>query len=92
MNIISWIRNMISVEARLTDHQAEHYVKFEQALQESDLQVYVYDDKLRGEQLVRQGSELHVVTPRNLVSFRKLVRRERRFIKHNYDSRTKSLG
>jgi hypothetical protein len=50
-------------------------------LAESDLSVFVYDNFLRGEQIIRQGEELHPVTAKNLVGFRKLRRHERRFIK-----------
>lgn len=78
MNVITWIRNFAFNEEKLTQFEQEHYAKFEKALQESDVVAYVYDNKLRGEQIIRQGEELHVVTPKNLVSFRKLVRKERR--------------
>lgn len=82
MNVITWIRNFAFNEEKLTAHEQEHYAKFEKALAESDLMVFVYDNKLRGEQIIRQGEELHVVNPKNLVSFRKLRRNERRFIKN----------
>lgn len=81
MNVITWIRNFAFNEEKLTTFEQEHYAKFEKALQESDLHVFVYDNKLRGEQIIRKGEDLHVVTPKNLVSFRKLVRTERRRIK-----------
>jgi len=82
MNVITWIRNFAFNEEKLTTFEAEHYAKFEKALAESDLVAFVYDNKSRGEQIIRQGEELHVVTPKNLVSFRKLRRNERRRIKH----------
>lgn len=81
MNVITWIRNFAFNEEKLTKFEEEHYNKFEAALQESDLVAFVYDNKTRGQQIIRQYEELHAVTPKNLVSFRKLVRKERRAIK-----------
>ena len=90
MNVITWIRNYAFNEEKLTKFEEEHYTKFEKALQESDLSVFVYDNFLRGEIIVRQYEELHPVTPKNLISFRKLRRNERRAIKNKiaiYDTK-----
>lgn len=85
MNVITWIRNFAFNEEKLTQFQEETYAKFEKAVEESDVIVYVYDNKIRGEQLIRQNAVVHVVTAKNLVSFRKLVRHERRKVKKIID-------
>ena len=82
MNLITWLRNYAFNEQKLTQFEEEHYNKFEKALQESDLSVFVYDNFLRGEVIIRQYEELHSVTPKNLIGFRKLRRSERRQIKN----------
>lgn len=77
--IIQWIRRLLGLntEQRLTAFELEHYQKFEKALSESDVSVYVYGKDV-GNVVVARGSELHPVTPENLISFYKLNRRTRR--------------
>ena len=84
--MIQWIRKRLGIdrEQMLSVFQKDHYAKFAAALEESDLQVYVYDEHTKGEQIIKQGEDLHPVTPTNLVSFRKLRRNERRYLRHTY--------
>ena len=92
MNVITWIRNFAFNEEKLSAFEKEHYEKFEKALAESDLSVFVYDNFVRGEQIIRQGEELHAVTPKNLVGFRKLRRKERRYIKNHIAKHDNNSG
>lgn len=76
--LIQWLRSLAYAPDEQTDFSLMHYAKFEEALSEGDLEVNIYDDVNRGQIVVFKGTELHPVTVGNLVSFRKLTRRERR--------------
>ena len=89
MNVITWLRKYAFNEEKLSKFEEDHYNKFEKALQESDLHVFVYDSFIRGGQIIRQYEELHPVTPKNLVSFRKLNRAERREVKNKISRLTR---
>lgn len=61
------------------------YNKFEQALSEGDVEAYVYEEYGRkGQVVLLKGEDLHMVTPTNLISFRKLNRRDSRYIRSKY--------
>lgn len=67
----------------------EHYAKFEKALEQGDVEAYVYEKggRLKGQVICLKGEELHAVTVSNLISFRKLNRADSRYLrkKHHLD-------
>ena len=88
--LIQWIRNistMYTADAS-TKFEHEHFLKFEQAIEECDVEAYVYEEGgLKGQIIVLKGEDLHQVTEKNLVSFRKLNRRDRRKLDFKYGAR-----
>lgn len=80
MNVLNWLRKLGGIEEYApTTFEAEHYARFEKALEEGDVEVDVYDECNKGRLIIAQGELLHPVTPKNLVQYRKLNRRERRY-------------
>jgi hypothetical protein len=88
--IIQWIRKLLGItpEQQLSSFEIEHFAKFEKALAESDVRVYVYDRYTKGERLILCGDEFHCVTTKNLVSFHKLNRQSRRLLHKVLDDGT----
>lgn len=80
MNILAWLRSKYNPHRTITAFEKSHYEKFERAVSESDVEAYVYDEHIRGQVIVLKDEDLHAVTETNLVSFRKLTRRERRYL------------
>ena len=78
--LLQWLRRLGGLEEYApTSFEAEHYSQFEKALAEGDVEVDVYDEHNKGRLIIMQGESLHPVTPKNLVQYRKLNRRERRY-------------
>jgi hypothetical protein len=83
--LLQWIRAFPNRDILPTKFEREHYARFEKALSESPLQVYVYEERgYKGSLILGRVEDLHMVTPENLVSFRKLNRHERRGIANVY--------
>jgi hypothetical protein len=70
-----------------TEFDVKHFSAFEKAVEETDVEAYVYEEHgIKGQVIVLHGAELHQVTERNLVSFRKLNRGERRMLDKKYNA------
>lgn len=85
-NLLRWLRSLVYTEPELTEFDIRHYKNFERAVEESDVEAYLYDEHIKGNVIVLKGEDLHQVTPNNLVSFRKLNRRERRILDNKYNA------
>lgn len=88
--LLQWIRNVSSMytQEASTNFEREHFSKFEQAVAETDVEAYVYEERgLKGQIIVLKGEDLHQVTEKNLVSFRKLNRGERRQLDKKYNAK-----
>lgn len=81
--IISAIRN--GTTTKPTKFERLHYKKFEDALRDHDIEAYVYEEHgLKGQVICLRGEELHAVTEQNLVSFRKLNRKDSRYLRRSH--------
>ena len=88
--LLQWIKSVSTMYTRKTstDFEEKHFSKFQQAIEEGDVEAYVYEEGgLKGQVIVLKGEDLHQVTERNLVSFRKLNRRDRRKLDYKYGAR-----
>lgn len=82
--LLQWLRGLYWAEDAPTYFEELHYAKFLRAVEESDVEAYVYDEHVKGQIIVLKGEDLHAVTVNNLVSFRKMTRSERRYIDKKY--------
>lgn len=81
MSLLTWIRGKFFGSQNFSDFELEHYARFEEAVKISDVEADVYNQfGYKGKVIVPKGEEHHTVTESNLVQFRKLTRRERRYI------------
>lgn len=77
--LLQWLRAKFSSQYEPSEFDRLHYEGFEQALTETDVEAYVYEERgIQGRVIVLKGEDLHQVTMQNLVSYRRLNRYERR--------------
>ena len=85
--LLQWIRNfsrrcLIDIAS---ERDLRQFEKFERALKEGDVEAYVYEEHgLKGQVVLLKGEDLHAVNASNLVSFRKLNRRDSRWLRNKY--------